>query len=724
MAILVCTSCHSPLTPGEDVCENCGAINTQAPDPQANGSPASPATCPSCHHPLSSGEDICENCGAIVSTIAPLPVTLPGTAVAPVDMQAIAPIATPQAVAATCPNCGALGIPGKKFCGRCGTRLPQTQTQAGGPPSSNSPIHILAGKYRLEKKLGEGGMGTVCLAEDLILKRKVVIKALVNNNDPELLALSVKEREFLAEINHPNIVAIYDFVSQGQDGYIVMEYVQGKTLDQMLEERGRPFDVKTGIQYILDILPAFAYLARLNLVYCDFKPSNVMIHQLRDGTTNAKLIDLGTVIRYGPKPDSIYGTAGYYAREAVKNPSPQTDLYTICRTLAYIVTMMDMSDPLFGMPSDEKYQVFRDNPALYRLLVKGTHNDPRRRFENVGELDEQLRGVLRLSAGAEPGVPVHSHKFISTGLTKTSALGGQRGVIALDEHDNALHTLLAGDQALQIGNYVGAVAYYQQAAQANQQSIDAYIRLVDTFIERGDLPSAEEHLHKAEHIDASNWKVRWSYGRLYEASGALQNAVDIYTDLTLDLPGELPPLESLARVYARMGNDHEAIRLYQSVLYADPDNVDAIFGIAQCEIRRQFWPEAILHLSSVHEASSRYPDAQLMLCDIYLNRASPALPTIQDIQSAAEAVSKLKGRITDVHYYLVQAETYHIAWQMARNGSLPKNTPIVEVQEATTRSLGQIARESYEQYLRRDQSLVPREDIIRRKFEVAPWQLV
>jgi len=566
-------------------------------------------------------------------------------------------------------------------------------------------------------------MGSVCLAEDLTLKRKVVIKALLNNNDPEMVAQSVKEREFLAEINHPNIVAIYDFVAQGQDGYIVMEYVQGKTLDQMLDERGRPFDVKTGIQYILDILPAFAYLAKLNLVYCDFKPQNVMVHQLRDGTTNAKLIDLGTVIRYGPKPDSVYGTTGFYAREAIKNPSPQTDLYTICRTLAYLVTMMDMSDPLFGMPPSEKYQMFRDNPALYRLLIKGTHDDPHRRFQGVSELDEQLRGVLRLSAGGEPGIPVRSRKFVTTALTKTSVVG-RRGETALDEHDQALNTLLAGDQALQIGNYVGAVTFYQQAVQANKQSIDAYIRLVDAFIERGDLRNAEENLQRAERIDANNWKVRWSWGRLYEAHGELQKAIDRYTDLCMDLPGELPPLESLARAYAHLGNDYEAIRIYQSVLHANPDNIDSIFGIVQCEIKRQLWDEAIKHLGYVNEASSHYPDAQLMLCDIYLNRASPALPSVQDIQGATEAVSKLKGRIEDVRYYLVRAETYSIAWQMARNGSLPKTTPIVGVQEATTRSLGQIARESYEQYLRRDQPLAPREDIIRRKFEVAPWQLV
>jgi serine/threonine-protein kinase PknG len=140
-------------------------------------------------------------------------------------------------------------------------------------------------------------MGAVYLAEDQILKRPVVIKALLSGDDPELAAQSVKEREFLAAMKHANIVAIYDFFTVGTDGYIVMEYVQGKTLYQIIEDQGAPLPVSDGIEYILGILPAFTYLAKLELVYCDFKPQNVMLEVLKDGTRTVKLIDLGTVRR-------------------------------------------------------------------------------------------------------------------------------------------------------------------------------------------------------------------------------------------------------------------------------------------------------------------------------------------------------------------------------------------------------------------------------------------
>jgi serine/threonine protein kinase len=145
-------------------------------------------------------------------------------------------------------------------------------------------------------------MGAVFLAEDQLLKRQVVIKALLSENDPDLIAQSIKEREFLAAIKHASIVSIYDFLAQGQRGSIVMEYVQGKTLDQSLQEQGRPFDVPEAIASIQSILPAFTYLAKLGLVYCDVKPQNMMLEVLKDGSRVVKLIDLGTVIRYEPHP--------------------------------------------------------------------------------------------------------------------------------------------------------------------------------------------------------------------------------------------------------------------------------------------------------------------------------------------------------------------------------------------------------------------------------------
>lgn len=608
-----------------------------------------------------------------------------------------------------CPKCHTARRADKKFCGKCGYSYPPEQGD------------VLSRKYRLEKMIGSGGMGAVWLAEDTVLHRKVVLKALLNNDDPELVAQSVKEREFLARLNHGNIVSIYDCIAQGNEGYIVMEYVHGKTLEELLEERQAPFSAQEAITSILGILPAFAYLARLNMVYCDFKAPNVMLEEREDGVKTLKLIDLGTVIKYGPKPDRVYGTHGFYAREAVKNPSPQTDLYSICRVLAFLVTLMDVDRPIFGLPQQQEYPEFQQYPALYRFLYKGTHSDPARRFQSVEELEEQLKGVLRLCAGAVSGVVFESRKFISPAITSTGRLG-RRAETSLDVQDRAIRHLNYGDQALQNGNYTGAINFYQQALQDNPQSVDAYARLIDTYIEQEHVQDASQILQHALQQSATHWKARWSQARLYEAELEWGKAEQCYLDLMLDLPGEIAPLQALARVYASQGKIPEAIQHCEYVLKAEPGNVDTLFSIADCLLKQRRWDEAIRYLGSVSEASSRYIDAQVLLCDISIHHSWPALPSEADMVKATAIVGRLKGHIADARYYLLRGEVYYLAWHLARQGKLTPDVALTDVLRPDTRSLGAIAEHSYKQYLRTDVPLAPREEVIRRKFEVASWR--
>jgi serine/threonine-protein kinase PknG len=284
----------------------------------------------------------------------------------------------------------------------------------------------------ITREIGEGGMGAVLLAEDQLLKRSVVMKALLSEDDPDLIAQSIKEREFLAAIKHANIVSIYDFIAQGQRGYIVMEYVQGKTLDQIMQEQGRPFDVPEAIASIQSVLPAFIYLAKLGLVYCDFKPQNVMLEMLKDGSRVVKLVDLGTVIKYEPRPPDVYGTHGFYAPEAVKSPSPETDLYSICRTLAFLVTDMDLARPVFGLPSIEAYQAFREYPIS--LTGQGDTYQPTAAFSqrratgrSTGRRSAaDCRGPVRPAAQFTALHLRDAHHYGQTGLALRGRPGGER----------------------------------------------------------------------------------------------------------------------------------------------------------------------------------------------------------------------------------------------------------------------------------------------------------
>ncbi|HEY7124490.1 MAG TPA: tetratricopeptide repeat protein [Ktedonobacterales bacterium] len=691
----ICPNCRSPVTPADDICEQCGAVlvSTAIVQPDnpisaalraapPGSSPAwSLTACPNCQRPVTSHDEICEHCGMVLASAA----------------------RSASSASATLPPA-------------------ETPAEQKAPESANrlKTGQLLNNRYAIVKSVGSGGMGAVYLAEDQVLKRQVVLKALLSENDKELIAQSIKEREFLATIKHANIVSIYDFLTIGAQGFIVMEHINGKTLEQIMEEQGRPFEAAEAIRYMLGILPAFTYLAKLGLVYCDFKPQNVMLEVLKDGTQVLKLVDLGTVIKYGPKPDAVYGTPGFHAREAIKNPSPETDLYSVCRALAYLVTQMDLGKPLFGMPPAEHYRAFRDHPALYRLLVKGTHADPARRFHRAEDLSDQLAGVLRQIIGGAPGVPVSSRLFLSGPLATTGKLG-QRGEALLDESDLAIGLLHTGDQALRMGNHASARDFYAQATRANPKSVDAHLRQAEVFIEQGEYTHALNQIGHAQRLAPTNWKLLWYLGRLMEAQGHFSEALEQYHDLLNELPGELPPQQALARVYARQGNHQVAITLYSGVLKADSGHTEAIFGLTDSLVKLERWDEAVHVLSNVSEATARYVDAQLLLCKLYVTHMTPL--TVPHAEQAAQVIAALAGHTEDPRFYLTRGDVYRALWQLAQQGKLPSKTKVPGLPDANWRTLGSAAEASYVEYLHRETHPANRETVVRCKFEVAPWRL-
>ena len=177
----------------------------------------------------------------------------------------------------------------------------------------------MAGQYEVLGCLAFGGLGWIYLARDRnVSDRWVVLKGLLKTGDADAMAAAVAERQFLAQVEHPNIVRIYNFVQHADQrtgesaGYIVMEYVGGKSLKQILQDAraaGGSVPVAHAIAYAIEVLPALGYLHDHGLVYCDFKPDNVIQTE-----EQLKLIDMGGV-RGIDGDGPIYGTIGYQAPE-------------------------------------------------------------------------------------------------------------------------------------------------------------------------------------------------------------------------------------------------------------------------------------------------------------------------------------------------------------------------------------------------------------------------
>uniref|UniRef100_UPI000B06E4AF serine/threonine protein kinase n=1 Tax=Streptomyces luridiscabiei TaxID=164114 RepID=UPI000B06E4AF len=294
------------------------------------------------------------------------------------------------------------------FCTKCGHPYSFVPKLTGGD--------IVHGQYEVVGCLAHGGLGWVYLAVDrAVSDRWVVLKGLLDTGDQDAMAAAISERRFLAEIEHANIVRIYNFVEHldqrtgSLDGYIVMEYVGGKALKEIANERRTPagkrdpLPVEQACAYGIEALEALGHLHSRNLLYCDFKVDNAI--QTED---QLKLIDMGAVRRMDDTESAIYGTVGYQAPEVAEvGPSVASDLYTVARTLAVLTFDFQGYTNVFvdSLPDPDNIEVLRTYESFYRLLVRATDPDPAQRFASASEMAEQLTGVLREVVALQTGRP-------------------------------------------------------------------------------------------------------------------------------------------------------------------------------------------------------------------------------------------------------------------------------------------------------------------------------
>ncbi|MBO8185001.1 protein kinase [Streptomyces sp. DW4-2] len=320
----------------------------------------------------------------------------------------------------------------KRFCSNSDCGAPVGRARSGGPGRTEGfctqcghpysfvpklrPGDIVHGQYEVAGCLAHGGLGWVYLAVDrAVSDRWVVLKGLLDTGDQDAMAAAIAERRFLAQIEHANIVRIYNFVEHldqrtgSLDGYIVMEYVGGSSLKQIANARRTPegkrdpLPVEQACAYGIEALEALGHLHSRNLLYCDFKVDNA----IQQGD-QLKLIDLGAVRRMDDDDSAIYGTVGYQAPEvAEEGASVASDLYTVARTLAVLTFDFQGYTNVYvdSLPNPENIEVFQRYESFYRLLVRATDPDPGRRFASAQEMSDQLLGVLREVVALQTGKP-------------------------------------------------------------------------------------------------------------------------------------------------------------------------------------------------------------------------------------------------------------------------------------------------------------------------------
>ncbi|MFN8575275.1 MAG: serine/threonine-protein kinase [Candidatus Sericytochromatia bacterium] len=250
------------------------------------------------------------------------------------------------------------------------------------PLSSQEPIPTKIGKYNVVNEIGRGGMGSVYLAIDEVLNRKVAIKELKidehKRRDSEayntMMRRFKKEAQILAQLNHKNIVSVFDIVEQEQNQYIIMEYLDGSNLEEKLNEKGI-LPLLEAVSVIADVCLALDYIHKRSIVHRDIKPSNIVI--LSDGVV--KLTDFGVTRDLNSMTmtmdGSLVGTIAYASPEQdSRDLDGRSDIFSLGVVLYEFVTGQKpftgdtIASVLLKIATKEPVKPTQINPKIHKML--------------------------------------------------------------------------------------------------------------------------------------------------------------------------------------------------------------------------------------------------------------------------------------------------------------------------------------------------------------------
>jgi serine/threonine protein kinase len=327
-----------------------------------------------------------------------------------------------------CFNCGKTILFDAQFCNFCGQGQPQTtQTLTGRLPAK----FMLDNRYIIESLIGQGGMGAVYRAIDTrIVGRVCAIKemsvlSLPDHERPEAVQNFQQEAQLLATLKHPNLPQVHDFFQDGTSGrhYLVMDFVQGATLEELLLQQGRPFteqQVRTWGWQLCDVLH-YLHNQSPPVIFRDLKPQNIMLDQ----NGQLKLIDFG-IARFfkvaKSKDTRAIGTIGYAPPEqhGRGQTDPRSDVYSLGATLWRLLTAQDPADDPYRLPGVRRYNT-AVSAELEAVIQRAMQLRPEDRFQSALEFRDALQPQVGLPPPPPP--PIRLMLFVILLLLAGGGIG-------------------------------------------------------------------------------------------------------------------------------------------------------------------------------------------------------------------------------------------------------------------------------------------------------------
>ncbi len=377
-----------------------------------------------------------------------------------------------------CGNCGTRNAATDQFCSNCGYTLAggstgqtvqsvqatSAQTVSTGAnrriTGTFPPGNVLGGRYRMVEMIGKGGFGAVYKATDerFQSRRVVAIKEMSDAQlGPQEKAKAIQdfrqEADLLVELSHPNLPNVSDFFEEGDKAYLVMEFIQGKTLEKVQEEKHGPLDESEVMGWALQLCTVLHYLHTRPphpIIFRDMKPGNVMV----TGEGQIKLIDFGIARIFkvaGKKDTTLLGSQGYAPLEQYGRgqSDPRSDIYALGATLYDLLTNEVPTDAptrrvhpqIFESPRGLNPNI---SPGTEQIVLKAMAEDPNGRYQSALEMyqaiaatgiattsgtllptSNTLPNMPAVQAAGASGVPVHSTpQQTKTQIPATTAASG------------------------------------------------------------------------------------------------------------------------------------------------------------------------------------------------------------------------------------------------------------------------------------------------------------
>jgi outer membrane protein assembly factor BamB/tRNA A-37 threonylcarbamoyl transferase component Bud32 len=342
------------------------------------------------------------------------------------------------------------------------------------PPSGENalqPGSVLQGRYRITGVIGVGGMGSVYQARDMRfpnVTRYVAVKEMLNlSTDQSMreMALRTFEREsdMLASLSHPAVPEIYDYFPSKTRAYLVMEYINGRDLEAIINAASDFIAVETVLRWAHELCDVLAYLHAQEpepVIFRDVKPSNIMIDQ----HDQIRLVDFGIakIFQAGEKGTMI-GTEGYSAPEQYRGEAnPSSDVYGVGATLHHILTRRDPRlEPPFTFSERPIRGINQAVPAeLEAVIMKALEFNPDDRYQDAGAMKEALESFMKPSAVGiympeVAAVDEERSEWVEQGVKPLwtfrcedeirSSPVAHRGIVYVGAHDNNLYALNTQD---------------------------------------------------------------------------------------------------------------------------------------------------------------------------------------------------------------------------------------------------------------------------------------